>query len=363
LTLRIAWVSNAPLHMRDGTMESSIATARYRMLLPARELAQLGHRVEFVDLRASIDAAERAVENAEAVVFSKALADQNGSFDRALGALGPLYRRAIASGRRVVVDLNDDHFATPAFRDFYAGLKPHAWVCSTEEMAGVVVQFVAGAAPAVIPDPFEGPAGLPCPPVPTRFPSLFRLLNRVTPRRLGPWKVSLLWFGHPAGFQELRSALPEIEQTSGRMPMHLECVSLPGAGIENTCAEQNAKRSSLSMSFTPWSIEETWRALRACDLVVLPAAHGTRKARAKSANRLIESIRAGRFAVCHPLPSYQSLAPFAFVGESLAQGLAWSLDHPMEVVEKLGAGQRHVDARFSPAVVAQAWLRVLNTPA
>lgn len=362
--MRIVWISNAVLLDRGGMIDSLNATARYRMLLPARELEKLGHRVDEFNPRSGMQFAARALQDADAVVFSKPLVDERGAFDPALQAYGELLKRTAAAGRRAILDVNDDHFDVPAFRDFYAAQTPSAWVASTPEMAAALAEAVAGAAPAVIPDPYEGPAGVANPPLPTRFPTLFRLLDRVTARRTGRWRASLLWFGHPASFPELQRALPELEEIGKRFPLHLQCMTSPRFGVEDACRAQNAKGvDSLTMSFAPWSSGETWRALRACDLVLLPAAHGTRKARAKSANRLIEAIRAGRFAVCHPLPAYQALGAYARIGESLAEGIAWALDHPAEVVQRLRAGQQHVEERFSPGAVAQAWLRVLNTPA
>jgi hypothetical protein len=80
----------------------------------------------------------------------------------------------------------------------------------------------------------------------------------------------------------------------------------------------------------------------------------------KSHNRLVEAIRGGRLAIASPIPAYQELSHYAWVGEPLAAGLRWAQDHPDEVVQRVTAGQAHVEARFAPRVVGQKWARALG---
>ena len=72
--------------------------------------------------------------------------------------------------------------------------------------------------------------------------------------------------------------------------------------------------------------------------VLLPQAVREPKKRLKSNNRLIDTINSGRFAVCHPLPSYQELGDYAWIGESLADGIRWLLRHPEQAMARVKAG-------------------------
>lgn len=324
-----------------------------------RALRSLGHRAEAFNPFGDLQFATRAAEEADVVVFSKPLQDERGSFDRALGAYREILRRCLRA--RVVLDLNDDHFESPAFRSFYGGQGGRAWVASTPDMGRVIEANVPGAAPVVIGDPYEGPEGIPAPPLPTRFPRLFRFLDRFAAAGSEPWRLALLWFGHPAGFGELERLFPQLEALGRQFPLHLQVLSAPGIGLETACGEQDARAPDrLRVAFAPWSTEVTWRALRACDLVLLPASWSTRRARVKSANRLLEALRAGRYAVCDPLPAYEALGAFASVGPSIPEGVSWALNHPAQALARVRAGQEHIAQTNSPAAVAQAWLRVFN---
>lgn len=82
--------------------------------------------------------------------------------------------------------------------------------------------------------------------------------------------------------------------------------------------------------------------------------------RVKSHNRLVESIRSGRFALASPIPSYVELQDFAWVGADLAEGLDWALGQPQDAAARLAAGQSAIESRFSPAVVGARWRAALG---
>jgi glycosyltransferase involved in cell wall biosynthesis len=171
--------------------------------------------------------------------------------------------------------------------------------------------------------------------------------------------AELLWFGHPTSLPELSASLEEIVAAAKRRPLHLRCITASGHGAEQLCESQQGT-AGLRMAFEPWSPAATWRALRACDLVILPARLSRRLARGKSANRMIETLRAGRFALAHPRPAYLELSRFAWVGDSLADGVAWALAHPREALARISIGQRYVETEYSPGAIAQKWLAAFH---
>jgi hypothetical protein len=201
--VRIVWITSARLDGAAVGTHSANATTRYRMLLPAGELVRLGHEVRTYGLYADAVEMSAALDRADVVVFNKLLADfGTARFDGAIRQYTQILGRIDQGRARVVMDVNDHHFDNPGFRDFYAGCRPHVWTTSTPAMANLMQE--CGIAPAtVIPDPYEGPAGSAAPPLPTRFPRLFRALDRLSSQAGRRWRVSLLWFGHPSGLPAL----------------------------------------------------------------------------------------------------------------------------------------------------------------
>jgi SAM-dependent methyltransferase len=115
-----------------------------------------------------------------------------------------------------------------------------------------------------------------------------------------------------------------------------------------------------TIRFVAWSPEAVESGLEACDLVLLPQDHRSAWGRAKSHNRLVETIRAGRFALASPIPCYAELAEYAWVGEDLGEGLAWALDHPDQAERRVAAGQAYIATRFAPELVGRKWAEVLG---
>jgi glycosyltransferase involved in cell wall biosynthesis len=100
--------------------------------------------------------------------------------------------------------------------------------------------------------------------------------------------------------------------------------------------------------------------LAAADIVLLPQETDTEWGRAKSHNRAVETLRAGRFAVASPIPAYLELAEFFWVGEDIAAGVNWALDHPGEAEARITDGQKYVAQRFAPDAIARRWIAALG---
>lgn len=176
--------------------------------------------------------------------------------------------------------------------------------------------------------------------------------------------LRLLWFGNlgEVNAPQLEQALVEI---AGGLPdsrLHFEVVA-DGSQQERVRAmaeRLHSTRGGVQLAFTPWSLEATEAALERSDFVLLPQEHRTHWGRVKSHNRLVSAIRAGRFAVASPIPAYEELADYAWVGEDLAAGLRWALAHPEEAARRVSAGQLHIEQRFSPGAIGRRWAAVLG---
>jgi hypothetical protein len=303
----VVWVSFAPLRKTASGLSSDIASVRYRLLIPAQAIP--GSRVTHIGPGANRRTLLERFDGAKVVVFGK-------FFDPSAVELASALK---ARGIKVIADYSDDHFAHPVLGPAYravANTVDHV-VASTPELAYVIKEQTSVSV-SVITDPVEGERG--------------------DPRASASKPPRLLWFGHPLNLDTLRFGLPQLADYS------LTLLTAPGAGAER-----------LGHRFRAWSTTALFEELRDCDAVIIPSnPHDPRKA-VKSPNRFTEALWAGRFVIAHPLPAYQPLAAFGWVGEDLGEGLAWLLEHPGKAIDRIRTGQDWIAKHCSPEAVGLAW--------
>lgn len=199
-----------------------------------------------------------------------------------------------------VYDVCDDHFNHPELGDYYRKHvdEADAVTCNSEEMARVISRET-GRETTVIPDPYE---------------------SKERPAGMGE---GVLWFGHESNAKNI---LPYMD---------LNPAILTG---------------------NEWSREKQLDALERCAVVLLPTDHR----RAKSANRLIESVRNGRFVVCGDLPAHDEFADLMWVGGDLREGVKWAQENRQEAIGLTKACQDQIREKYSPEVIAKQWLGVLE---
>jgi hypothetical protein len=314
--MRVVWVSFAPLRKTQAGLTSDIASVRYRLLLPAQALP--GSRVTRVGAGANRRTLLERFAGAEAVVFGKI-------FDAPLAETA-LELAASLKGRgiKVIADYSDDHFASPHLGSVYRALAnaADAVVASTPALAEVLKTQTASPV-SVVSDPVEGPRGEP------------RVAVARPPR--------LLWFGHPLNLDTLRFGLPQLAASG----IHFALTVMT--------APSGLRVEALGHRFRTWSTDALFEELGECDAVIIPSnPHDPRKA-VKSPNRFSEGLWAGRFVIAHPLPAYQALGRYGWVGENLAEGLAWLLAHESDASDRIRAGQEVVGRDFSREAIGRAW--------
>ncbi|HSA88794.1 MAG TPA: hypothetical protein VLF42_02735 [Burkholderiales bacterium] len=316
--MRVVWVSFAPLRKTAAGYTSDVASVRYRLTLPAQ--ATPGSKLTHIGPGANRRTLLERFAGADAVVLGKL-------FDRslvppALELAAELRKRGV----KVIADYCDDHFLHPALGPGYRALANavDAVVASTPGLAEVL-RLQTPVPVSVVTDPVEGERG--------------------EPSAALAQPVRLLWFGHPLNLDTLPLGLSQLEKVN----FSLTIVTSPGAGAE-----------TLGQRFRAWSAAAVFEELRRCDAVVIPSnPHDPRKA-VKSPNRFTESLWAGRFVVAHPLPAYEPLADYGWVGEHLGDGVAWLLGHFDEARERVRAGQEVVAREFSPEAIGRAWLAAIG---
>ena len=172
----------------------------------------------------------------------------------------------------------------------------------------------------------------------------------------GANRMNLLWFGHWANLDTIEKAVPALLDYGAKHPLALTVVTIAQTDLLRRFKQFNQHhRHRLSLRYVAWSLEATWRELGATDIVVIPQNMSERTRIAKSPNRLIESIWAGRFVVASPIPSYAEFGEWAALHEDICEGLDWALAHEDAVVPRIKAGQDYIATHYSPSVIADRW--------
>lgn len=197
----------------------------------------------------------------------------------------------------------------------------------------------------VIEDPFESP-------------------HTGEPRQRFQEPLQLCWFGSLGSnnLDTVADGLARAVKALPGRPAVLDVVTHESRGtmvaeIGSRVAQVNA---AIETRFVPWSLDATWKAIGECDLVLIPQEHADDWGSVKSHNRLVEAIRGGRLAIASPIPSYLELADYAWVGEDLAEGMAWALSNPAAAAARVRAGQAYVAERFAPERITAIWTRLLS---
>lgn len=221
--------------------------------------------------------------------------------------------------REVVFDVCDYHLDGP-YRDHYLRMMGLADVITvgTEEM-GFLVQEELGLDSIVIPDPYE--------------------FDEKEPAFTDGRKV--LWFGHPSNLDALM-----FEINAGSLSDHwLQVISQPNSLIPTI----------------PWSMEAMREGFDECDVVVIPQ-QDTKKNRCKGANRMVESIRAGRFVIANEMPAYLPFKHWMYVGD-IKEGLEWTKQNKSEIEDRIAVAQEYVAEMFNPETISHRWQSALTSGA
>jgi hypothetical protein len=179
--------------------------------------------------------------------------------------------------------------------------------------------------------------------------------------------LRLAWFGSLGALN-----VPLLEKTfetvaaglDGRATQ-LEAVTANDsrAAVETIAARLRARHPAFELTFTTWSLASAWAAIQRSDFVLLPQDYRSGWGKVKSHNRMVSAIRGGRLAIASPIPAYEELAQYGWVGEDLGAGLRWALAHPDIAASRVAEGQRYVESRFAPEVIARKWAEALGIPA
>ena len=324
------------LAFKARLQDPTIASYRYRVLEPIRFLKARGQQVEEFD--------PAYLDRYRTVVFSKAY----GPEDRKLA------RRLKAAGKRVILDLCDDHFfnpeGLPKYREAREGLLAmiaicDRVVCSTPVLARSV-QAHAGLAqtPAVAPDAYEQAGVAAGAPTPPGLPA------------------QLLWFGRhgspnaPAGMADLLLIKDALIEALALRSFELVVCSDSEARFQEIAGEL-----PVPSRFVTWTRESFAAELGRADAVLIPLSDNPFVA-AKTHNRMTLVLSAGVPVVADRLDSYDEFAPFCWIGD-WPEGLKAVLQRPEAARARAAEARPYLEAHWSPEAVAPLWEAALDLPA
>lgn len=196
-----------------------------------------------------------------------------------------------------VFDICDDHFAGE-HGDHYRAMCAVCHVVVSSIRLGEIVERETGKKATYIPEPYELPEG-----------------EVKEPGR----DPTALWFGHASNLVHLRDC--------GYTGKLLVCSNAVGRGI------------------VPYTPDNLRRCLEACDFVLIPQNKDW-----KSANRMVESLRAGRFVIASDIPAYRGFSQY--LGD-IPTGVEW-LKNAGAITERIISGRKELSF-FSPESVGRMW--------
>ena len=337
---------------------SSLASHRYRIYYPSRDLERMGHSSALLTL----DSGSVVPEDVDfaCAVFGKITAAGPDQFARVASTALAAVERLRARQIPIIVDICDFQlWPGDPRRDVVQQVigSADSITCNSAEMAALVRNALPdGPQPVVIPDPIELPRSEPNAPPPRRSVATGAGAGLMQ-RWLGRKDVlDLLWFGHFTNLRYLVRLAPALRDLARDVRCRLTVCSSAhptvASGIEDLRRDAGA---GVEVRFVEWSLQSIGPTLADSDIVIIPSDPNDPAKRAAGANRLVLALWCGRFVVANALSSYRTFGDYAWIGDDLIAGIRWALDAPEEARARVAEGQKAV-SDFAIETVARQWL-------
>lgn len=324
--------------------DTSLASVRYRLLMPLAALQAQGVPIERFD-------PARDPGSYDAVIFSKS---------HSAGALAAA-RALRAAGRAVVFDLCDNLYAAHAVRHvsdarlarFRAMLDCATHLTFSTAMLAEQIASDADKPRRVVPDALDMPGAPTSAPSPAGARQLARVNGFIGKH---PDALHAIWFGKSlgsvSGFAHLHAAAARL--AAQPFPITLTVVS--NARVRWWLGRW---RWRLPVQYVSWRQDTAATILARHRVAVLPVAANDYTV-GKTINRPATAILAGLGVVADAIPSYEELRPFVAL-DDWDGGLARYRHHWPAEQARLAEGQAWLTERYSPEAVARQWGDLLST--
>lgn len=359
VTMKIQWVVDGVSGTRATGYRSALASNRYRAILPAQSLLDLGHEVTLLPLP-DWDVVTQTAGLADVVVMGKVAP---GGDPRRVGQMCERALSGIRAARQsnvpVVVDVNDDHFDHPRVGGYWRELVQSCSliVVGSEVMRDRVVGLTSQPV-VVIGDPVASPPNYPRV---RSSPSGYWWRRLIGQRRD---RLKFVWYGNLINWKPLERWLDDLLALAPGCPWSLDVVTTPDPTVSSFIDEFNLRAGSgAAITLVPWSEEVQWSCVSQADVVLLPSDVGEVGKVVKTANRLTDALHAGRFVVASPLPAYQVYGDYVALTEDPVVAIKAFLEQPQVWSERIGKGRDCVAKSLSPLAIAERWEQAIDRAA
>ena len=356
----IHWIVDGVAVDDSGAPLASLATNRYRAILPAQGLGARGHKVKLIpmELWVAPDFDKLGKGDPDVVVIGKLLPRLQGDagrYERLGASVIAAIERVRKKGARAFADINDDFFSDEKRGGYLRALVAavDGVIAGSSAMTQAVRRY-CDTPSSVVGDPLGSPRG-----EPVAFSQadggLRRALGSLLPKLLPRPRLRLVWYGNAPNWPNMKAWMDRLAGLRKEQPLMIRVVSLPGIGIEDFAADFNARFApAATMEFMPWEAESVWELVAECHIVLIPSDLKDSSKSVKTDNRLTDALQCGRFVVASPVPAYMEYQDSAWLGEDLTEGIRWAVGHPDEVLERIRRGQEQVARNCSVEAVAAA---------
>lgn len=349
--INIQWVVDGVSGTSVTGYDSPLASNRYRAILPAQALQDLGHEVTFVPL-SHWDPFSQTIGSADVVVVGKvAPGGDQRRVDQLCERVLAGVQAARQAGLPVVADVNDDHFDRPGVGAYWRELVQR---CSLVVVGSATMRDrVAGLTPrpvVVIGDPVASPSAS----------------AKVPPRASTPWwqrwtgrrrpVLQLVWYGNLVNWKPMQRWLDRLVALASEHPWYLSVITSPDPALAALIEQFNVRSGAdATVELLHWSEEVQWSRVAGADAVLLPSDAGESDKVVKTANRLTDALHAGRFVVASPLPSYLPYADHVALTDDPVAALREFVAAPQAWLSRIEQGSKRVAQELSPLAIGELW--------
>lgn len=177
------------------------------------------------------------------------------------------------------------------------------------------------------------------------------------PRTEGP--LRLFWYGWQHKVSALAARLPELARLAERRRIALGLmtnVDPVGPALQSVL---DASTERLTIRVTPWQLAAFNATMSHADIAIMPYIDRVSYS-GRSPVRLVQALWLGRLAIAEDVEGYPEFERFGLLHRSLADGVAWAIEHPETAMGALNEARRYVAQTHHPQVLARQWLDALT---
>ena len=170
--------------------------------------------------------------------------------------------------------------------------------------------------------------------------------------------VRCLWYGYDVNLQRANwdqlVFRPMLNNLHKLKNVHFTFINGAGhlpPGIELSGAKYN---------LVPCSPENQYQYSKDVDFIVLPINPRLPFTRGKSHNKLVDGLACGTMVLASPQNSYLPFSDYAHVTDDIIGSMLHCLDNSEETVERIRLGQEYIKDNFTPDIIAQKWIDLIE---